>query len=145
MIRLATEADLIEAAEISKASMVYFWKHADFLQTIQNPQAIIFVSEVEGRLAGYAVFYHAADEGEIPSIAVSPDYRKRGVGGELLSGLLEEARSRGVRKIFLEVRRSNLPAHRLYEKSGFLLAGSRRNFYENPREDADILVYYHPA
>ena len=72
-------------------------------------------------------------------MAVAPAYRRQGVAGTMLTQLLEQGKHRGIESFFLEVRRSNLSARRLYEKLGFCGDGIRKNFYEKPREDAVIM------
>ena len=73
------------------------------------------------------------------NIAVSPDYRRQGIGQALVERLVTELSAVGVRCLALEVRLSNEPAKALYEKLGFALAGRRPNYYRNPKEDALIL------
>jgi ribosomal-protein-alanine N-acetyltransferase len=68
-----------------------------------------------------------------------PAYRSRGLGTVLLQHVLAEGMRLGARRATLEVRTSNTGARRLYERLGFHVAGSRRNYYSHPVEDALIL------
>ena len=43
-------------------------------------------------------------------------------------------------ELTLEVRCSNTPAVKLYEKHGFKKIGTRRRFYHDPEEDALIMT-----
>ena len=61
-------------------------------------------------------------------IAVHPDFRGRGICRRLIERFFEAARSRGVERVFLEMRDGN-PAARLYEMTGFIPVGRRRNYY----------------
>jgi ribosomal-protein-alanine N-acetyltransferase len=79
------------------------------------------------------------DEIHINNLAVLPALRGRGVGTELLRHVLAEARRLGARRATLEVRASNVGAQRLYERLGFVPAGTRSAYYSNPVEDAVIL------
>lgn len=79
-------------------------------------------------VAGFVLTRHAADEEELLLIGVIPDFRRRGLGEALIDLLFAQARSRGVRRIFLEMRRGN-PAIHLYEKVGFEPIGQRPNYY----------------
>ena len=81
-----------------------------------------------GRPAGFVLTRHAADEEEILLIAVLPQYRGQGFGQELIERLFAAARTRGVERVFLEMRRGN-PAEHLYRKSGFEPIGMRANYY----------------
>ena len=96
--------------------------------------------QAEPSLHGYVVCYRAADEAEIPSIAVDEAVRRQGVGRELLEQLFELCYGEGVRKVFLEVREHNIAAQQLYESVGFLRVGVRSKFYDRPREDAYIMM-----
>ncbi|MCQ2385713.1 MAG: ribosomal protein S18-alanine N-acetyltransferase [Clostridia bacterium] len=83
---------------------------------------------------GYLLGNVIPPEGEVYRVAVLPAYRSRGGGTMLLAAFLRE-----VSLCYLEVRASNLAAKRLYEKMGFTLCGRRKNYYQNPAEDA--LIY----
>jgi [ribosomal protein S18]-alanine N-acetyltransferase len=90
-------------------------------------------------IVGYAILWWAGDEGELANLAVAPEARRRGVGGRLLDALFAEARLRGVRSVFLEVRASNEAALELYGTRGFEQVGLRKAYYRSPREDARVL------
>jgi ribosomal-protein-alanine N-acetyltransferase len=90
-------------------------------------------------VAGYIGMYLAMDEGEITNVAVAASARKRGIGKALIRELVEKAARRGVSRIVLEVRVGNRPAIALYEQMGFRRIGTRKGFYDFPKEDADIM------
>ncbi len=90
-------------------------------------------------LLAYITLYHIADELEIINIAVRPDARRQGLGWQLLDHALREEVKLGILTMFLEVRTSNMPAIRLYERAGFRPVGRRRGYYTAPVEDG--LVY----
>lgn len=136
----AKECDFGQLESISVASMSEPWKKNDFLSAQKNEFARILAAYDDGVPVGYAVGYFAADESELPSIAVSPSARQRGIGTRLLEALFEEVRTHGALKMFLEVRESNEAAISLYEKCGFITAGTRRRFYSNPCEDALVMM-----
>ena len=87
-------------------------------------------------VCGFGYIYVAPGEAELLRIAVYEKYRGFGIAASILSQLHETARSMGCDSIFLEVRRSNERAIRLYESSGYEKIGIRKDFYKNPREDA---------
>ena len=80
-----------------------------------------------------------AGEGHITNIAVHPDFRRRHIGEAVVRELVAEAEKAGAMSQTLEVRASNEPAQRLYEKFGFRTVGVRRNYYEDGGEDALIM------
>jgi len=87
------------------------------------------IEENYPQAAGFVLSRHAADEEELLLIAVLPQYRARGLGQTLIDRLLDTACSRGVTRIFLEMRRDN-PAIHLYRKVGFEPIGERANYYK---------------
>ena len=89
-------------------------------------------------LLGYAGFQVILDEGHIMNVAVHPDCRRRGIGELLLLDLYDQARARGVQRLTLEVRASNVAAQELYRKYGFQVEGRRWRYYGDG-EDALIM------
>jgi ribosomal-protein-alanine N-acetyltransferase len=79
------------------------------------------------------------DELHINNLAVLPAWRRTGVATSLLDHVIREGVRMGAHRATLEVRRSNEPARRLYERFGFSVAGVRRAYYTNPVEDAIVL------
>ncbi len=138
MIRFAEERDANRLAEISKANVEPSWSKEDFMGAILNPQAAVFLAE-EADVVGYAVCYFAADEGEIPSIAVEKSHRRSGIGRALFEALSSYIIEKEVTRLFLEVREGNEAAVSFYYANGFTDVGRRKNFYKNPTEDALIL------
>jgi len=99
--------------------------------------------EEQNQLIGYAILRFASDECEILNIAIDHAHRKKGYGRLLLQYLLEQTKQQHAKKVFLEVRESNIAARKLYEKAGFVRVGIRKNYYlatNNRREDA--VCYY---
>ena len=92
--------------------------------------------EVPARVAGYCIAWMVYEHIHIQNLAVHPEHRRQGLGRRLLIRALEEGRARGAATALLEVRRSNEPAQSLYRELGFLEAGTRRDYYSQPREDA---------
>ena len=93
-----------------------------------------------GRVIGYAGIWLIQDEGHITNVGILPEYRRMGLAETLVTTLIDAAEQRGVTSETLEVRVSNEPAIRLYEKLGFRLAGRRRGYYPDNHEDA--LIYW---
>ena len=95
-----------------------------------------------GELAGYLFAMAVAGEGELHRIGTVPAFRRRGIGDALMEALLSWISHCGGGGIWLEVRAGNEAAVSLYQKHGFEEAGLRRNYYQNPTEDARIFVYH---
>lgn len=146
-IRPAKRSDLAAVAKIEEESIPQPWSIQGFAEALQSSGVIFLVAEEEKvsepeeniSVVGYCVLYTASDEGEMPSIAVKEQFRRRGIAKMLLQSAAKKAEERGVRKIFLEVRKSNLAAKRLYENVGFQTGGERPHFYRDPVEDAWVM------
>jgi [ribosomal protein S18]-alanine N-acetyltransferase len=115
------------------------WRSEDYARVFSGEMAGWAAEDAAG-VEGFLVARHAADECEIMNLAVAPGARRRGTGSRLLAHALEAARARGARRVFLEVRASNLVALGFYARHGFANAGRRRNYYAGPCEDALVLA-----
>ena len=99
--------------------------------------ALMAVGEsADAPMQGFLIARCLCDEWEIENIVVEERHRQRGVGSSLVRRLLAEARTAGAVWVILEVRESNRPALRLYESIGFKPEGRRKNYYQDPPEDA---------
>ena len=76
------------------------------------------------------------------NVAVSPDFRRKGIGRQLIQALTERAQQAQLAFVTLEVRASNAPAIALYTAAGYGLVGRRKNFYRDPTEDAILMTLY---
>jgi ribosomal-protein-alanine N-acetyltransferase len=82
----------------------------------------------------------AADEAELLNIGEAQVWQRKGRGRAMLSAMLDEAHARNMRRVFLEVRHSNLAAIALYRSAGFAEIGIRRDYYRNADGGEDALV-----
>lgn len=89
--------------------------------------------------AGLRAPHHGGESGDIQTIAVVPEHRGKGLGGLLMSALLEEALVRGLASIFLEVRADNEGALSLYERLGFEALDRRVGYYQPDGVDAIVM------
>ena len=89
---------------------------------------------------GLLLCAHFADEMEILTFGVIPEYRRQGMGIQLLNQMFEYAHQNSISKIFLDVVEDNIPAIKLYEKMGFSLMNRRKGYYQNGKKDALIYV-----
>ncbi|GAB6182770.1 ribosomal protein S18-alanine N-acetyltransferase [Thermodesulfovibrio hydrogeniphilus] len=137
-IRLAEARDLPSIHHIAIQSFSSPWSMKSFAEELSNPNSRVKVVEVEGEIVGYVVYRMISDEAEILSIAIKPEQRRKGLAKELIKNILDEIKHKA-RSCFLEVRASNIPAIKLYEKMGFQKKGLRKNYYLIPEEDAIIM------
>lgn len=138
LIRKMTVADAPGVHAVEQESFATPWTLEAFVaEMTQNPNAYYLVAEAE-EIIGFAGLWHIADEGHITNVAVKRATRGMGIGEALLVALIAEAKLLGLRAMTLEVRVSNTPARTLYEKLGFLYAGTRKRYYQDNNEDAAI-------
>ena len=138
---LAGEQDLEGVLEVEAESFTNPWTRDMYTWELQNRNVchIYVVRTEECAVAGFCAFWLVVDEIHINNVAMRPGFRAQGIGTGLLHHVLAEARQLGARRAALEVRASNEQARRLYERLGFYVAGTRRNYYAHPVEDALIL------
>jgi len=138
---LQGEDDLDGVLEVEAASFTNPWTREMYAWELQNRSVchIYVVRTPERRVTGFCAFWLVFDEIHINNIAIVPELRGRGIGTALLQRVIEEARRLGARRATLEVRASNEGARKLYERLGFYVAATRRNYYSHPVEDALIL------
>lgn len=110
------------------------WTRAQVRDSLEMPSTFLLLVDREGRpiegeqAAGFVLSRQALDEEELLLIAVRPEERGRGLGRRLLKTYEQQARKRGVHRIFLEMRANN-PAHALYRRCGFSPIGTRPRYY----------------
>jgi [ribosomal protein S18]-alanine N-acetyltransferase len=133
--------DLADVQAIERASFTTPWpEHAYRTELETNRLASYLVARVGDRVVAYGGVWSMVDEAHITTFAVHPGWRRRGIGERLLLALLDLAIARRAREATLEVRLSNLPARRLYEKYGFRPVGLRPRYYSDDQEDALIMT-----
>jgi ribosomal-protein-alanine N-acetyltransferase len=149
-IREATPADLLQIMELERESpTAAHWTQADYSRIFADKERgdhllkrIILIAEAcepKRRLVGFIVARGIGRDWEIENIVVARNAQRTGNGSQLLHALVRRARREAAENILLEVRESNQAALALYKKSGFEIAGRRKNYYSNPDEDALLL------
>jgi tRNA threonylcarbamoyl adenosine modification protein YeaZ/ribosomal-protein-alanine acetyltransferase len=141
-IGLASGLDDVSAVEaLQRRAFTNAWGAEAIRWELENTDvARLYVARaLDGSLVGYCACWMIFDELHINSLAVEDAWRRRGVARRLLGSVLEAAIASGATSATLEVRASNQAARALYEGLGFRVEGVRRDYYQEPREDALIL------
>lgn len=138
-VRMISENDLDRVCEMEADSFSMPWKREDFVDLMKDSSSEYVVIERDGIVVGAAGYSFNGFEGYINNVVIDSKYRGQGLGKALMEGLLSLGREKGVNEFTLEVRVGNIPANRLYESLGFVNEGVRRNFYEKPVEDANVM------
>jgi ribosomal-protein-alanine N-acetyltransferase len=119
------------------------WSKNAFVEEItKNSFAFYYAGVFGGKAVGYGGMWQVFDEGHITNIAVHPEFRKIGIASSILKHMIGESIKKGVKKMTLEVRSSNVSALRLYQKYGFINEGIRKSYYADNGEDAIIMWKY---
>lgn len=115
------------------------WSENSIASELENGLSLWLVALDGPRVAGYVGSQSVLGESDMMNVAVHPDYRRQGVGKELVTALITCLKEKGNYQLTLEVRASNISAQKLYENLGFVEIGRRKNYYRAPKEDALIL------
>jgi ribosomal-protein-alanine N-acetyltransferase len=129
VIEPATLRDASRLAQLHGASFHRGWGEGEFESMLTERNTLVHRLRIGRNTIGFAVSRMAADEAEILSIAVAESHRGRGLSRNLLLTHLGHLAGRGVRTVFLEVEENNQPARRLYDGTGFAVAGRRERYY----------------
>ncbi len=115
------------------------WTFEMFSSSFEQDGFFGELCEEDGKLIGYGCIQSVLDSADLLNIAVAPTFRGRGVGKLLLQRLIDSAKSRGVEKLFLEVRVLNGAAQKLYQSAGFSPLSVRKKYYPDG-EDALVMA-----
>jgi ribosomal-protein-alanine N-acetyltransferase len=136
----AQESDLDAIDEIEQHSFKTPWPRDTFKAELLREWARLDVARIGGKLVAFCNYWLVTTELHILAIATHPDFRGRGIAGELLEHVLDRARQTGCSLATLEVRRSNVPAIALYERAGFKTVHVRARYYQDDNEDALVML-----
>lgn len=142
-IRRLTYADLPQVIAIERRAFPSPWSLAMFVLELSKPSGVCLAARRDGTLVGYLICSRYEDAWHIMNIAIEPALLRRGIATALLRELLERRLGEDAR-VTLEVRPSNRGAISLYERFGFLPAGTRRRYYQDTGEDA-LIMWRTPA
>jgi len=134
------EADLDAVLVIERAVYTHPWTRGNFADSLRARYQCRTWRQ-GGTLLGYFVLLAAAGEAHLLNLSIAPACQRRGHGSALLREAMRVAREGGAKKVFLEVRPSNLAGKALYERFGFRKIALRRGYYpaQGGREDALVL------
>lgn len=133
------QSHIDSVTELEKDCFTIPWTEEMLVAELKSNLAHYFVAEDDGEIIGYAGMWKILDEGHITNIAVSPKYRRKGVGQMLLDRLMDFSNEFKLSKLMLEVRKSNDAARLLYSKNGFVKVGVRKKYYADNDEDAILM------
>ena len=141
--RPLVDADVVYVAALEAQIHAAPWTPGNFRDALAAGYSAR-VGEREGRIVAYGVLMLAPGEAQLLNLSVVPDARREGLGSDLLSRFLDDARRLRAVQVFLEVRAGNAPAIALYERHGFVRVARRARYYppragEPAAEDALVM------
>lgn len=133
------ENDIDGVFEVEKNCFEDYWSKDSFKKELSNNLAKYLVAKIDNKVVGYVGIWFVVDEGHITNVAVHEDYRGQKIGDYLIKELVQVCKNNKIISMTLEVRASNVVAQNLYKKYGFKMAGIRKEYYSNNKEDAIIM------
>jgi ribosomal-protein-alanine N-acetyltransferase len=143
-IRWMIRRDMPEVLQTEQQSFEYAWTEEDFLRCLRQRNCIGMVAEQGEKVVGFMIYELHKAKLHILNFAVHPQYRRVGVGAQMVAKLISKLSSHRRTRITLEVRETNLPAQLFFRAQGFKAVRVLRAFYEDSGEDA-FLMYYRLA
>lgn len=146
LIRPMRLDDLEQVLAIDRASFSMPWPPSSYRYELEENQfSFLYVAEHNSetgtpQLVGIIVVWMIMDESHIATLAVLPEFRRRGISKRLLKAALLESVRRGARLATLEVRANNMVAQALYRGFQFVVVGRRPRYYQDNQEDAIIMT-----
>lgn len=140
--RKARPGDVDAIMELQQTSEPNPWSKGAWETLLQPSPTMVRVAEQQGQMVAYAAYRSIPPEAELLHIAVAQTHRRQGIARGFLIAVQTELQACGIRTIHLEVRKSNQAAIRLYQSLSYKASGQRRDYYQNPREDAILMTYY---
>ena len=133
------DEDIEEALLTEQSHNIHILSKNILKEDIKNKNYNYLVAKNnDGKIIGYIGISYVLDSADIISIVVHKDYTQKGIATLLLQEIFAFAKENNIQKIMLEVRSSNLPAQKLYEKHGFKQIAIRKKYYDNTE---DALIY----
>ncbi len=141
-IRWIIRRDIPEVLDIEWHSFEFPWSEEDFVRCLGQRNCIGMVAEHDDRVVGYMIYELKGSSIHVLNFAVAAEYRRRGVGSQMVAKLITKLRAQGWTCIALEVRETNLPAQLFFRACGFRGVAVLHGRYEDTGEDAFVMNYW---
>jgi len=141
-IRRMQYNDLQEIMVIENTLFSSPWTEEMFLTELQEHDAFVLVDCNSGEIICFLCGWLVLDEYMITNVGTAQSHQRQGFMRIFMQWLMEWLPQFDIQVVYLEARRSNLPAQKLYEQVGFNVIGIRKNYYHDPDEDAFIMSFH---
>ena len=144
-IRWMIRRDMPEVLAIESQSFEFPWLEEDFIRCLRQRNCIGMVAEHDDRVVGFMIYELHKTRIHVLNFAVAPEYRRRGVGSQMIAKLIGKLSTQRRSRIVLEVRETNLAAQLFFRENGFRAVSVLRSYYDDTPEDAYLMQYrYRP-
>ena len=140
-IRWMIRRDMPEVLQTEQLSFEFAWTEEDFLRCLRQRNCIGMVAEQGEKVVGFMIYELHKAKLHILNFAVSPGFRRYGIGAQMVAKLISKLSSHRRTRITLEVRETNLGAQLFFQKQGFKALRVLRSYYEDTGEDAFLMQY----
>jgi len=140
-IRWMIRRDMPEVLQSEQLSFEYAWTEEDFLRCLRQRNCIGMVAEHGEKVVGFMIYELHKNKLHILNFAVHAQWRRHGVGAQMVAKLISKLSSHRRTRITLEVRETNLVAQLFFRKQEFRAVRVLRAFYEDSGEDAFLMEY----
>ncbi len=141
-IRWMIRRDMPEVLAIEHGSFEFPWGEEEFLRVLRQRNCIGMVAEHGERVVGFMIYELHKSRLQILNFAVNPEYRRQGVGAQMVAKLVGKLSSHRRTRITLNIRETNLQAQLFYRAQAFRASGVVREHYEDTCEDAYVMQYH---
>lgn len=140
-IRWMIRRDMPEVLNIEAQSFEFPWAEDDFIRCLRQRNCIGMVAECDEQVVGFMIYELNRNVLHVLNFAVRSDFRRRGLGSQMLDKLVGKLSQQRRTRIDLEVRESNLAAQLFFRRSGFRAVTVLRDYYEDTTESAYVMSY----
>ena len=140
-IRWLIRRDMNEVLDIERSSFEFAWTEEEFLCCLRQRNCIGMVAEHDHEIVGFMIYELHKSRLRILNFAVGANARRRGIGKQMVSRLVDKLSQQRRKEIVLEVRETNLDAQMFFGTQGFRAVSVLRNHYDDTAEDAYYMLY----
>ena len=140
-IRWMIRRDMAEVLAVEAASFEFPWLEEDFIRCLRQRNCIGMVAEHDDRVVGFMIYELNKNRIQVLNFCTAPEFRRRGVGSQMVAKLVGKLSAQRRNRIALEVRETNLAAQLFFRECGFRAVSVLREFYEDTPEDAYLMQY----
>jgi ribosomal-protein-alanine N-acetyltransferase len=140
-IRWMIRRDMPEVLAIEHASFEFPWCEEEFLRVLRQRNCIGMVAEYGERVVGFMIYELHKNRLHVLDFATHPEFRRQGVGRQMVAKLVGKLSSHRRTRIVLSVRETNLPAQLFFRIQGFRAMEVVREYYQDTGEDAYVMQY----